>query len=217
MSSMISQVNAFPLILFMALPILADTVSLLLAARRLIHYFQLESYQFRGYFKTLHRQDALTYCLRLAFLYFADCFIAFLILFSVGGSKLEGYSIADSNIWKYVAVAFVYSALSVLIGYAYRKHSMKKAEKKKFAITARIKRFYAVFALTLLLLHVLVWLALLQTKIAVFFVLPGICAVLLALLLPLIVALAGVLAWPIEWLIAAHAEADGNSLSQNRM
>ena len=68
MSSMISHVNAFPLILFMVLPILADTMSLLLAARRLIHYFQLESYQFRGYFKTLHRQDALTYCLHLALL-----------------------------------------------------------------------------------------------------------------------------------------------------
>lgn len=201
MSSMIPHVNAFPLILLVALPILADTVSLLLAARRLVHYYQLESYQFQGYFKTLRRQDALTYCVYLAALYFADCLVAFFVFYSICGTKLEGYYITNDNIWLYVAVSFVYAVLSVLIGYFYRKHSMKQAEKKKFAITARMKRFYVIFALVLLLLHILVWLALLQTKIGIFFVIPGTCAILLALLLPLIVALAGLLALPIERLI----------------
>lgn len=192
--------SAFIMGIYVILPILAGSVSLLLAARRLVHYYQLESYQFRGYFKTLHRQDALTYCVYLAALYFADCFLAFCITFSVGGSKIEGYSITNDNIWNYVAVSLIYSVLAILIGYYYRKHSMKKAEKKKFVLTARVKRFYVVFFIVLVLLHVLFWRFLSRIKF-LFSVFPGTCIVLLALLLPLIVALAGLLALPIERLI----------------
>ena len=43
-------------LLFSWLPMLAITASLLTAVRRLAHYFQLESYQFHGYRKTLLRQ-----------------------------------------------------------------------------------------------------------------------------------------------------------------
>ena len=38
------------------LPVIAVCYGSLLLARRLLHYFQLESYQFRGFFKTLLRQ-----------------------------------------------------------------------------------------------------------------------------------------------------------------
>ena len=38
------------------IPPLAVCAGALLLSRRLLHYFQLESYQFRGFFKTLNRQ-----------------------------------------------------------------------------------------------------------------------------------------------------------------
>ena len=43
-------------ILIYALASILFAMGLLLAARRLTHYFQLESYQFQGYFKTVCRQ-----------------------------------------------------------------------------------------------------------------------------------------------------------------
>ena len=42
--------------LITSLPLLASAAAALLCARRLLHYFQLESYQFYGYFKTVARQ-----------------------------------------------------------------------------------------------------------------------------------------------------------------
>ena len=36
--------------------VLSTVAASLMAARRTVHYFQLESYQFRGYHKTLSRQ-----------------------------------------------------------------------------------------------------------------------------------------------------------------
>ena len=38
------------------LPCLCMIGGMVLAARRLMHYFQLESYQFHGYFQTVNRQ-----------------------------------------------------------------------------------------------------------------------------------------------------------------
>ena len=42
--------------LITSLPLLASAAAALLCARRLLHYFQLESSQFYGYFKTVARQ-----------------------------------------------------------------------------------------------------------------------------------------------------------------
>ena len=42
--------------LLLRLPHIAAAVAALLCARKLLHYFQLESYQFYGYFKTVLRQ-----------------------------------------------------------------------------------------------------------------------------------------------------------------
>ena len=41
---------------FILLYAVCETAAMVLAARVLLHYFQLESYQFRGYFKTILRQ-----------------------------------------------------------------------------------------------------------------------------------------------------------------
>ncbi len=51
---------------------LCAVASLLLSARKFAHYFQLESYQFHGYFKTLRRQDAFVSSVRLAALHLAN-------------------------------------------------------------------------------------------------------------------------------------------------
>ena len=42
--------------LITSLPLLASAAAALLCARRLLHYFQLESYQFYGYAKTCLRR-----------------------------------------------------------------------------------------------------------------------------------------------------------------
>ena len=44
------------MLFFRILPALAVAIGSLLLSRRLLHYFQLESYQFHGFFKTLNRQ-----------------------------------------------------------------------------------------------------------------------------------------------------------------
>ena len=44
------------MLLIDVLPVIAVCFGTWLLSRRLMHYFQLESYQFRGFFKTLDRQ-----------------------------------------------------------------------------------------------------------------------------------------------------------------
>ena len=195
MSALLSSNSALIIGAYIILPILAGSASLLLSARRLVHFFQLESYQFQGYFKTLRRQHALIDCLFLAALYLCNCALSYLLFLAFGKLLLS-----KSNVWLFAVIAFIYSVVCVFIGYFYRKRSMRKAEKKKFALTARVKRFYAAFAILLILLHTICWFVLFGTQSMILF-LPGVSTILLALLLPLIVALAGLLALPIERLI----------------
>ena len=187
--------SGFIMGIYVFLPILAGSVSLLLAARRLVHFFQLESYQFQGYFKTLRRQHAFIDCLILTAFYFASTILTYLLSLAFGSLLLK-----QSHTWLYIVIALIYSVLCVLIGYFYRRQGMKKAEKKKFALTARLKRFYGSFAILLILLHLLCWFALYSIQSPIF-LLPGVSTIVLALLLPLLVALAGLLALPIERLI----------------
>lgn len=164
-----------------------------LAARRLIHYFQLESYQFRGYFQTVFRQwkRALLPCLILSASYLV-IYLAFVLL--VAPAKGQ-YAFA-------IGCAAVSALLFVLAGLLIRRHGMKQKEKKPFALTARVKRLYGALAFALLLppvimslvsLWLLSWLDLI--------LIPILGGIVPALFLPLLVALAGVIALPIERLI----------------
>ena len=104
--------SGFIMGIYVFLPILAGSVSLLLAARRLVHFFQLESYQFQGYFKTLRRQRALIDCLMLAVFYFGSSVVAYL-LYAVFGDLL----LKRNHTWLFIVIAMIYSVLCVFIGY----------------------------------------------------------------------------------------------------
>ena len=154
---------------------LGMTAGLLLASRRLNHYFQLESYQFHGYSKTVLRQWKRAVLPGV-------CMAAVTAVSAIG---LSGAVSAGNGALKGLFAALFF--LSYLVcGFLIRKSALKTAEKKKFAMTARMKRLYAAqgvlyAALSLLLLG----------RAAAFAFLP-------ALFLPLLTALGGVLTLPVE-------------------
>ena len=160
---------------------------LVLAARRLTHYFQLESYQFHGYFQTIRRQfkRAVTPCFLLS-----GCYLALFLVWALITAPAKGETVF------HLAATAVVTPLYVLAGWLVRRHGMKQKEKKAFALTARMKRLYGVLAVLLALILVIVGLAVRWDLIAL-----GLYGFVSALCLPLLVALAGVLALPIERLI----------------
>jgi len=149
----------------------------MLSCRGLVHYFQLESYQFPGFFRTLLRN------VRRAVLPGA-------VVTAVGLVCMLVFEAEMKQFWPGVII----TALAILgAGVWVRKTFRDEHAKKKLVFTARIKRLYAVAGV--------VWLALLLMLawFSPYLVWP---LVLFPLLLPLWVALAGLLAWPIEKLIS---------------
>lgn len=132
------------------------------ASRRLLHYFQLESYQFRGYKNTVLRQSK-------------RAVLPYIIL----GVIALAASISANPWLKVIALCLGSGAFCAL--------SAKQQEKKKFVVTARVKRLIGVHAAVLLVLYHFV-----APLMNVF----GCAAV--TVLLPVILALSGLLAWPIE-------------------
>ena len=175
------------------LPCLCMIGGMVLAARRLMHYFQLESYQFHGYFQTVNRQwrGAIAPYLALSGIYLGVFLLYTFIAIILWMSDNHASWTVPQVIW-----ALLCCAGYVLAGWLIRKRGMKRSEKKKFALTARMKRLYGSLIVTLLLIPVLVFLF--WGDVHAF---GAICCVIAALLLPWIVALAGVLALPIEKLI----------------
>ena len=137
------------------LPCLCMAGGMILSARRLNHYFQLESYQFQGYFRTLRRQwkRAALPCALLA-AGFAGLYV--LLVYGVAGRELNG-----ERAWTAgrVLLAVLISASFTGAGWAVRKLSMARQEKKKFALTARMKRLYGALAILLLALMLILFCA----------------------------------------------------------
>ena len=173
-----------------ALIVLAAVVSSLLAARKSIHYFQLESYQFHGYFKTLARQwdKAFEPCLILS----AAVLMAAVFLAAMAGLFPESGLLLT-------ALVTLLPAFGILLtAYQLHKKQLKEKEKKPFAMTARVKRLYVTLFLLLCGLSAGLWALFLSGHgsflfLAVFALIP--------LGLPLWTALAACLIWPVEKLI----------------
>ena len=140
-----------------------------LASRSLFHDYQLESYQLPGYFRTLRRKLPVLPGLLMA----------------VGGAAGLGLYLLLP--WQWLG-ALLGLACELGAGWGIRCLAVKRKAKKKFVITARVKRLYAVaFVVNTLVLLLCV----------------GLCgslvpAMVYSLLLPLWVALAGLCALPIE-------------------
>ena len=177
------------MLLIDVLPVIAVCFGTWLLSRRLMHYFQLESYQFRGFFKTLDRQADKAMLPGLVF-----SAVTFLLLLLA--------SAVFSGLHTTLAYVLTSAALSVLIAgtayFIYRKLRESK-EKKPFRLTARVKRLYVWLAIVLIAVGFLLKIVFLPDlnkagiRITVFSLIP--------LFLPLWVTLAGLLAVPLEKLI----------------
>ncbi len=164
--------------IFLALPFYV--AGMLLLSHQALHYFQLESYQFAGYFKTLKRQMkrlALP-CALYALCILAACFIHRAILSGMNAGTLSVFA----AVLLYVLVSFVFMLLS---SFYLAGQERKTPEKKPFRKTARIIRLYCVLGLAAAVI------ALLGEE-------TVLIPVLGALFLPLLVALAGMLILPSE-------------------
>ncbi len=164
--------------------VLIPALGCFFAARGIIHYFQLESYQFPGYYHTLNRNPVHSYLPGVC----VAAVSALLILLLPNGVNLEN---AEGSVLYWV-IALLIAAAAALLGIAVGKLLTVKKAKKPFVFTGRIKRLYVVYALVLLGIAVIVyhlppwkWISMLWP-----------------LLLPAVVALAGLLAWPVEKLIS---------------
>ena len=168
--------------IFILSPVLCCLFS---ASRTLLHYFQLESYQFPGYFRTLKRNwkhsllPGLCACAGL---------IAITCILILAG--LQSTQTLE-KLWLLVLFGIIHLALNAGLGILIAKLFNAQHAKKKFVITARVKRLYAVHVLVMLLVS---WLMNQGSAAAISFIWP--------VFLPLILALSGLLAWPIEKLIS---------------
>lgn len=168
----------------------------LLAARPLIHWFQLESYQFPGYFRTLKRKGLK----------------AWLPGFIMTLALLAGWlMLALLPAWIGWLPA---GLLPLLCGGMLNKHSRKQTEKKKLTWTARAKRL-CVTALVLWSALLFSWTFLATGPSAESWqaALPFLA---FPLLLPLWTALAGLLAWPLEKLISEMYFQDARRILRER-
>lgn len=141
----------------------------LFASRTLLHYFQLESYQFPGFFHTVRRNWKHS-------LLPGVCAAIASVLLSLFARLVL---LPRQTVWGRILWALLLLAAGAACGIGIARLFNEKHAKKKFVFTARVKRLYVVHALVMLLVS---W------------ALPPIWP----LLLPLVVALSGLLAWPIE-------------------
>ena len=173
--------------LVMWLIALGVALSSLTASRSLMHYFQLESYQFPGYFRTLKRNflRAMTPGLVLA------VYLTLLLLIhrSVDRVLAEGSALR-------VLVALCAVALAIVGGWWVRGLMQAHKAKKPFVVTMRVKRTYITSAILFTLLCALIGVLLKGAEPRLYFI--G----LFPLLLPLWVALGGLCAWPAEKLVS---------------
>lgn len=164
--------------------ILTPVLCSFIAARGVVHYFQLESYQFPGYFRTLKHNKL--HCWGPGICVSLSCLVIFALM-----TLTPLFSSAVTSVWQNVATLATLPVLAVLSGLVIRRAFKAPREKKPFVLTGRVKRFYFVFFLLLCLIGYGVSLAPL-----------AVLQMLWPLLLPLWVALAGLLAWPVEKLIS---------------
>ncbi len=186
--------NVWPVLL----PI-SEAAAMVLAARLPLHYFQLESYQFRGYFKTVLRQW------KRAFLPGVALALAGVLAFFLC-AQLAVLLTGNQYNAGWLALCLM-AAVQLAMGWYLHRRAARTPQKKKFALTARMKRLYIALAVVSLAVVSLSWRwfdwAGQMEDQNPEYALWVIVSMLLrpALFLPLWVALAGVIALPIEKLI----------------
>ena len=171
----------------------------LLAGKILLHYFQLESYQFPGYFRTI-RRNLLKSILPG---------ICMTILLTVSLLLVSIFVTENSPPWYlYMAEIVIMIAGGCFIG----KTFSEKQAKKAFVITPRVKRLYATSFIILTLMLILLTLLVRNIKARIA------CALILVFpaLLPVTIALCGLLAWPLEKVISELYFRDAQRILKKR-
>lgn len=166
---------------------LGTGIASLLASQSLMHYFQLESYQFPGYFRTLKRN-------LLRSVLPGVLMTAYLLLLLLIHRSIDRFIDQGSVLRVLLALAAV--ALSVVGGWWCSSVLQVKKAKKPFVVTMRVKRTYITSAIVFTLLCALIGFLLTGEEPRLYFI--G----LFPLLLPLWVALGGLCAWPLEKLVS---------------
>ena len=183
-------------------------IGCLLAGKILLHFFQLESYQFPGYFRTLRRNW--TKALLPGACMCALLTILFLLSFLLSSPEPIGGGLGAGDIAILIGIILLLIAGGWLLG---RKLSEKNA-KKKFVLTPRVKRLYAVFFIVMtLILYGITRLINTLIDISDYFL---ILFFLFPLFLPLWIALCGLLAWPIEKAISEMYFRDAQRILRER-
>ncbi|MDD3214891.1 MAG: UDP-N-acetylmuramoyl-tripeptide--D-alanyl-D-alanine ligase, partial [Eubacteriales bacterium] len=149
----------------------------LLAAKTIYHYFQLESYQFPGYFRSLRRNRVHTWLPGL--FVSAVCVLLYYAYDKISASQAPEWLLAAATVALLAAACVLGKLIALLFS---EKHA-----KKKFVLTGRMKRLYGVSFVVMAAASFLIA----QSPLAI---LPA----LWPLVLPLWVALSGLLAWPVE-------------------
>ena len=157
------------------LMILSAAFATALASRMSVHYFQLESYQFPGYFRTVKRNPVRI--LLPGVILAAVTGILFGIAEGMGGRV---------GPFTWLLITLVACGLVVLCGWILRKTMTVRKAKKPLGVTGRVKRLWGIMVVVNALVG---WLF---SRIGAVFIL------LMPLLLPGLVALAGLVAWPVE-------------------
>ena len=171
----------------------------LLAGKILLHYFQLESYQFPGYFRTIRRN-------LLKSIFPGICMT---ILLTVSLLLVSIFVTENSPPWYlYMAEIVIMIAGGCFIG----KTFSEKQAKKAFVITPRVKRLYATSFIILTLMLILLTLLVRNIKARIA------CALILVFpaLLPVTIALCGLLAWPLEKVISELYFRDAQRILKKR-
>ena len=174
----------------------------LFAGKILIHYFQLESYQFHGYFRTLKRN------------LLKSCIPGILMALALGLMLIPAYLMGNvfSPLY-YIAVSVLLVAAGFLIG---KKHSEKKA-KKALVYTSRIKRLYVISMIVFAGVFFLVLQSVISHHEPYELLFPAcLCTILIPLFLPLWIALGGLLAWPVEKMISELYFRDAQKILKKR-
>ena len=165
--------------------LLAIAVACLLSGRTMTHYFQLESYQFPGYFKSLRRHMPRVILPG-----------AILNLLWIGGAWLFASIIPEDRVW---LLSFCMCLLLITGGFGIRRLFLEKNEKKPLRMTPRLKRFYGIslivfMCILMICVHCVSAGGIKDLKLSI----PFLLVALFPLFLPLWIALGGLVAWPVE-------------------
>ncbi len=171
----------------------------MLAGRLLFHYFQLESYQHPGYFRTIKRN-------------FIKAFLPGLMLNAIWALASIAFSCRLPTDLS-GAPSIVVSLVLLISGWLIGRMCQVQNAKKPLKFTPRIKRLYIVTFIVLAgLLILLSSLSRHRDKITVF----GWIIWVFPLLLPALIALTGLIAWPGEKLISEMYFRDAQRILKGR-